>query len=119
MGTLGRWVQLSAEEIAAITAHPELSHAELGRQIGRSRQTVRRIRAELAGRSLPTPHLLTGGQVATRLGVSRQRVAQLVAVTLLIPAVKGPRTTLFDPAEVERFAALERPVGRPSRVASR
>ena len=60
----------------------------------------------------PADQLLTSAQVAARLGISRQRIAQLVALGRLRPAMQLPAgDRLFDPREVERFAAAPKSRG--------
>ena len=58
--------------------------------------------------------LLTVGEVARRLGLSRTRVRQLVADGRLeVLAVAGARFRVVTRAEFERFASLPRRAGRP------
>lgn len=60
--------------------------------------------------------LLSTAEVQERLGVTRQRVSQIVASGRLIPALRTPGGhMLFTPAEVERYKRLPRAKGgRPS-----
>lgn len=55
------------------------------------------------------PGRLTTTQVARRLGITASRVRMLMAAKRIVPVVQGPRGYEFDPHEVERFAAIERP----------
>lgn len=59
--------------------------------------------------------LLSTAEVARRLGVSRQRVAQLVGKGCLRPIVQpGPRQSMwFAEEEVERYEHERRTPGRP------
>lgn len=62
--------------------------------------------------------LLTTSQACERLGVSRQRVSQLVASGQITPAMRLPAgDMLFTPAEIERFWCLPKSKGgRPQRA---
>lgn len=51
--------------------------------------------------SLP---LMTTANVAERLGVTRQAVAQMVHAGTLSVVAQYPKTWLYDPAEVEALA---------------
>jgi excisionase family DNA binding protein len=59
--------------------------------------------------------LLKAGQVAELLGVSRQRVNQLVSEGKLIPALSLEGLNLFNKSDVEAFNQLERKIGRPKK----
>jgi hypothetical protein len=60
-----------------------------------------------------TEKLLRTGQVAKILGISRERVNQLVRAGALIPAHSLDKMNLFQRAEVEVFRERERKRGRP------
>lgn len=61
-------------------------------------------------------NLVTTETAATRLGISRTRVQVLIRAGRL-PATKIGRDWMIGAAELERFAALERPRGTPRRKA--
>jgi excisionase family DNA binding protein len=59
---------------------------------------------------------LTTRQVAERLHRSPGHVRKLVEQGRLTPTRLHPRLLLFDAADVERYAATVRPVGRPRKT---
>jgi excisionase family DNA binding protein len=58
------------------------------------------------------PTLLTTAEAAQRLGLSPSRIRHLVLEGRLKGTRYG-RDILFTPADLDRFAALQRPNGRP------
>ena len=64
---------------------------------------------------VPTAELLTQAQAARWLGVSRQRIYQLVREGLLIPISLGPLRCI-PLREIARYKRERHPPGRPSKT---